>query len=401
MRDTLWDHLPSAIYNLPFTSCLVLVSSLNQTMLMNNSNLLHRSIAVLFFFFLVIAGLYFTKSFLVPVVLAAILAMLFLPLTKKLEAKGVNRVVAIILCILILLTLVAGVVWLVSWQIGNFAEDTAKLQQQLSKLGDRIREFADKSLGIKRSTQEQLIKQQQQGGGGTAGKMGMAVLSFISNIMVNFILVMVYFFLFIYLREHIKKFILKVTPDNKRKTTEVVIHDASKVGQQYLGGLALMIFLLWIMYGIGFSIAGVKYAIFFAILCGLLEIIPFVGNITGTTLTAVMAVSQGAGTGVLIGVVITYAIVQFIQTYLIEPMVVGSQVNINPLFTIVAIVAGEMIWGIPGMILAIPLTGILKIICDHIEPLKPYGFLIGVEPKERNKPGWIDKIKEKFSGEKK
>jgi predicted PurR-regulated permease PerM len=137
------------------------------------------------------------------------------------------------------------------------------------------------------------------------------------------------------------------------------------------------------MYGIGFSIAGVKNAFFFAILCGLLEIIPFVGNLAGTALTVLMALTQGGGGNIVIGVLITYALVQFIQTYILEPLVVGAEVNINPLFTIIAIVLGELIWGVPGMVLAIPLTGIFKIICDNVESLKPYGFLIGKEKKKK------------------
>ena len=73
----------------------------------------------------------------------------------------------------------------------------------------------------------------------------------------------------------------------------------------------------------------------------------------------------------------------FLQTYLLEPLVVGAEVNINPLFTIISLVLGDLIWGIPGMILAIPLLGIVKIVCDHIEPLKPYGFLIGHDRKKK------------------
>jgi predicted PurR-regulated permease PerM len=72
---------------------------------------------------------------------------------------------------------------------------------------------------------------------------------------------------------------------------------------------------------------------------------------------------------------------------------VGAEVNINPLFTIIILVAGELVWGIPGMVLAIPLLGIVKIICDHIEPLKPYGFLIGQEKKK--KTGLFSKAKGK------
>ena len=138
-----------------------------------------------------------------------------------------------------------------------------------------------------------------------------------------------------------------------------------------------MILGLWIMYGIGFSIVGVKNAIFFAILCGILEIVPFVGNITGTSLALLGAVAQGGDSSMILGVVAVYFIVQFIQTYFLETLVVGENVSINPLFTIMGLVVGEMIWGIAGMILAIPLLGITKIICDHVPELKPYGFLIG------------------------
>ena len=138
-----------------------------------------------------------------------------------------------------------------------------------------------------------------------------------------------------------------------------------------------MIFLLWIMYGIGFSVLGVQNAIVFAVLCGLLEIVPFIGNITGTTITVLAAAIHGANIKVLIGIVVTYGIVQFIQGWLLEPLILGPQVKINPMFTIIALVFGQIIWGIPGIILAIPITAMLKIVCDHVEALKPYGFLIG------------------------
>ena len=182
-------------------------------------------------------------------------------------------------------------------------------------------------------------------------------------------------------------------PKTEKKNTEQVIFEARGVAQKYLTGMSWMILCLWIMYSIGFSIVGVKYAVLFAVLCGLLEIVPFVGNLTGNIITIFAVLMQGGGGGMILGVLITYAIVQFLQTYILEPLVVGSGVNINPLFTIGGIVAGELVWGVPGMILAIPTVGMAKIICDHIEPLKPYGFLIGEEPKKKNKGGLVEKIK--------
>jgi predicted PurR-regulated permease PerM len=94
----------------------------------------------------------------------------------------------------------------------------------------------------------------------------------------------------------------------------------------------------------------------------------------------------------IIGILITYGLVQFIQTYLLEPLVVGAEVNINPLFTIIIIVVAELVWGVPGMVLAIPTLGIIKVICDNIDPLKPYGFLIG-EEKKKDDNNIINKVK--------
>ena len=194
-------------------------------------------------------------------------------------------------------------------------------------------------------------------------------------------------------RSHIKKFVLKLVPGDSKGKTDQLVHQAGKVAQRYLSGLAAMIAVLWVMYGIGFSIVGVKSAIFFAVLCGILEIIPFVGNLTGTLVTLPSVLAQGGESRMIIGVLITYALVQFIQTYILEPLIVGEQVNINPLFTILAIVLGELVWGVAGMILAIPLLGMLKIVCDHIPDLQPYGFLVGTEKQKNKKTGVIDKIK--------
>jgi len=139
--------------------------------------------------------------------------------------------------------------------------------------------------------------------------------------------------------------------------------------------------------------------VFFAILCGLLEIVPFVGNLIGNIITVIMTLVQGGSTNTVIGIVVTYGVVQFIQSYLLEPLVLGREVNINPLVTIVGLIAGEMIWGIGGMVISIPLMGIIKIICDHVDSLQPLGEFMGQDNKED--ASWkkqLSKLKEKITG---
>ena len=78
-----------------------------------------------------------------------------------------------------------------------------------------------------------------------------------------------------------------------------------------------------------------------------------------------------------IDILAAYIFIQFIDNHYISPKVVASKVKINALISIIVVLSGGALWGIPGMFLSIPLTAIVKVICDHIEPLKPWGFLLG------------------------
>jgi predicted PurR-regulated permease PerM len=76
----------------------------------------------------------------------------------------------------------------------------------------------------------------------------------------------------------------------------------------------------------------------------------------------------------------------------LEPLILGPQVKINPLFTIIVLILGQLVWGISGIILAIPLTAMFKIVCDHVESLKPYGFLIGELEGPKKSPNFFRKF---------
>jgi predicted PurR-regulated permease PerM len=341
---------------------------------------LQRVVYFLLLAFLIVVILYYGKPFLVPVCFAGLLAMLFLPISLWFERKNIPKVLSIVFCLLIFLIIVIGIVWLISWQITDLASETNDIESKVEKMITEIKEYIQGHFGISKKQQEQLITEQAKNNSSIFSNAG----SYIMGFVVDFILMLVYIFLFMFYRERLKTFVLKIVPSPQKKNAEIIIHDVEKVSQQYITGLGLMIACLWVMYSIGFSIVGVKYAVLFAIICGLLEIVPFIGNLTGNLLTVLMVIIQGGGMGMVIGVIVTYLLVQFLQTYLLEPLVVGAEVNINPLFTIIILVVGELIWGIPGMVLAIPLLGIFKIVCDHVESLKPFGYLIGSDKKKRS-----------------
>lgn len=349
---------------------------------------------MLLFLILLLFVLYFGKPFLVPVLIATFLSMLLVPLCLQLERR-LPRGVAALISVLILLGAVALIVYIVSTQVSNIAGNAAQIERNISEKVQKVQEFVTRSLGIPQQKQAQVIQEQQQESTGKIASLISGFFTSLGGLFTNFIIVLVYVFLFLYFRDHFNQALLRIVPPKDKTNARTIVHDAQKVAQKYLTGLAIMIACLWVMYGIGFSAIGVRNALFYAVLCGLLEIVPFVGNLTGVSITVIMSLAQGSDLKMVLAIVITYGIVQFLQTYILEPLVVGRGISLHPVFTIVGIVGGEVLWGIPGMVLALPVMGVIKIIFDHVEPLKPYGFLIGDERKRET--GIIRKFKKNVS----
>jgi predicted PurR-regulated permease PerM len=330
--------------------------------------------------FLVFSGLYFAKDFLIPLCIGGILATLFLPFCNWMEKKKMPKSISVFISLLLLLLIIFILVSLIGYKISELINDLTLIKQKAIVTGTQVQEYIFNHLNISIEEQFIILKNEQP----SYSNIIQIMLGSVVNIFTTFILVIVYFVFILFYRNHIKLFLIKVTRTTQHDEMKQVIFSITRISQQYLLGLSKMIFLLWIMYGIGFSIIGVENAIFFAILCGLLEIVPYIGNITGTVLTVLVAAIHGANPSLLVGIIITYGIVQLIQGWVLEPLILGPQVKINPLFTIIVLVLGQLLWGIPGIILAIPLTAMFKIVCDHIESLKPYGFLIGEIETENN-----------------
>src|SRR5687767_5272170 len=229
---------------------------------------LSQTVLILFLFFLIFSGLYFAKPFLVPLSIAGLLSMLFLPVCKFFEKKRINRGVASLFCVLIFVCVIAGIGALIGWQISDLAKDSEKIEKNITSFIDKAKSTLENSFGISQQKQQEAIQQQKKSGGSGVSSIVKAIMNSTSGFLVNTLLVLVYLFLFLYFRKHLKNSILKLVPQAEKSRTNKIIHDSTSVAQNYLSGLSMMIVILWIMYGIGFSIAGVKNALFFAILCG-------------------------------------------------------------------------------------------------------------------------------------
>ena len=330
-------------------------------------------------------ALYFAAPFLIPIVLAGLFAMLLTRISGWLENKGVGRAIASICAVLMLVMSIVLLGFILSLQLGQLTQSIDEMRDRLTSGAKEFRDWISNTVGISVDEQNKMIEEQKNHASGQANSLLMRFLNSFAGAVINTVLVIVYIFLFLYYRDHLKQFILRIIPRENKQRVKEIIQKSVAVSGNYLTGLFSMIVMLWVMYGIGFWMIGLKGALLFAIICGVLEIVPFLGNLVGNLIAVFAALAQGGDMRMVIGIIAVYLTVQFLQAYVLEPLVVGQRVNINPLFTIMGLVAGEFLWGIAGMALAIPVIGIIKIVCDNVPDLHAYGALIGPAntPKKR------------------
>jgi predicted PurR-regulated permease PerM len=174
-------------------------------------------------------------------------------------------------------------------------------------------------------------------------------------------------------RDKFRDFFLSLTPGDNAFVWK---KEMERVVQGYISGLTWVTLIIAALNSIGLLALGIDHAIFFGILSGVLTIIPYIGIIIGALFPLIMALITKDSIWYSIGVVIVFAVVQFLEGNFITPRITGSKVSINALAAIIALVIGSKILGIAGMILAIPAIGVLKIVLSHTQHLKPFVILL-------------------------
>jgi predicted PurR-regulated permease PerM len=149
----------------------------------------------------------------------------------------------------------------------------------------------------------------------------------------------------------------------------------------YISGLLIEMAIVGVANCTVFSIMGIKYAILLGIIAAVLNIIPYLGIYTATAMIMLVTFANSSGSSA-ISVGIALLSVHLIDANILMPRIVGSRVKMNAFITIIAVIVGEYVWGISGMFLFIPITGIFKIISIRVEGMKPWAILIGTEEKE-------------------
>src|SRR5690606_6849127 len=183
-------------------------------------------------------------------------------------------------------------------------------------------------------------------------------------------------FFFLLYRSHLVKFLIWCFPPSDQSKVRVVITEIQSIIKQYIFGLLIQVVAVSTLMFIAYSIIGIKYALLFAVWCGVLSLIPYIGSCSATVLAAVVSLATGDPIHAW-WVVSAVIVVNSSAGNIIAPKIIGSKVALNSFVVLFGIVIAKSIWGIAGMFLAIPILAIFKIIFDNVDGMRPYGFVLG------------------------
>jgi predicted PurR-regulated permease PerM len=333
---------------------------------------------------LLLCGLYWAQAILIPILAAMLLAFLVLPMVGKLQRWRLPNWLAALLGVLAVLAVGIALFGFLSWQILSFSGDMPMMQSALEEKGSHISIYIEEQFNVSRQTQSEWLRKKRDTFIDEGANSAMNIFTATGAAVAG--LALIPFFMLLY-RETFKKSIEFLVPETHEKVMEV-IRKIAQVSQHYLQGMLLVILILSVLNSIGFLFLGLKYAVLLAFIAGVLNIIPYVGVMIGSLIPVGIALVTKESPMYAVGAFGVCMFVQFLENNFITPKIVGSSVNLNPLSSLLALLTGALIWGLPGMVFAIPMAGIFKVICDNVEQLRLFGFLLGEEA-----PAQIRKLK--------
>lgn len=315
----------------------------------------------------------------VPLGFAVLLAYLLYPAASKLESKGLSRIVTNFILILGTAIIVFGSVYGMALLVTSFTGDLPEIQEQFRQNISRFQSTIGSWIGVPESQQDSMINSAL----GNTGQFFKTLFTATANTILWIGLIPVYTFLLLFYRDKFNKFLQLLVPADEEHIAESIVNQASEVVPKYMKGLFIVCFILMGLNSLGFWLIGVQYALLFGIIAAIFNLIPYLGTVIGYGIAFVFVLATQSPS-IALAVLAQFFVVQFIENNILTPNITGTYVQINPLVTIFSLIAGGMIWGLPGMFMVIPYLAMMKIVCENIESLKPIGYLLGTRGTERH-----------------
>lgn len=327
--------------------------------------------------------MYATQSLLVPLLFSILIAISLFPLASFLERIRFPRAVAAIVSVIVAIAIITLLGWFIIHQSIIIGKNASSITYKVLSVIERGIVWAEQTFNVQRNDLVAQVQEQGEKIMSNAGTVLTNTFGSISGLIAGMVMVPIFTFFLLYYRDFFREFFFKAFKSSSNEKVNDTLNKVYDVVQNYLLGLITVMGIVAILNTIGLIILGIEYAWFFGTLASLLMLLPYIGIAIGSILPALFALAVKDNAWYAIGVVAWFQVVQFLEGNIITPNIVGGKVSINPLMALITLLLGGMLFGLSGLILALPLTATIKVIFDAIPSMEAFGFLIG-EPEKQH-----------------
>jgi predicted PurR-regulated permease PerM len=328
-----------------------------------------RIAAILFILAICFVILSWAEVLILPLLFAIIFSTMLFPISLQLEKWGLHKGLAAFIAVLAAGMLLALFLTVVITQLLHLIDQGPQFVQRMGALVDRAEVYISRHWHIQKALHVFQVDH--------LGQYFSTTMSFTANLVSQFVLVLLFSFFLLYFRVFFLEFFYKVFAASDKQLIDDTMEKIYLVIQNYLIGLLKVIAIIGTLNSIGLWSLGIESPLFFGFLGGILVIIPYIGILIGSALPFIVALITKDSAWYAVGVLGVFFFVHVLEGNLITPYVVGSKVSVNPLIAIFSLLLFGRLWGLPGLILALPVTAICKIIFDLLPGFKAVGFLLG------------------------
>jgi predicted PurR-regulated permease PerM len=337
---------------------------------------LARSLEVTFFSILL---LYLGKPLLVPMFFGLLVALLLYRPCQWLESRYWPRGIAVAFLMALVILLFLGIIVLLGAEINILIKYIPKVSLRLTALADQLQNWLEFQYNMPRNTSGNWLDNSISGAGSHLSTFLGNLFSATVSTVIMLVMIPIYGSLFLYHRRTFVKSLKAAMPEQTRAFIEPVLRQSIVTYYKYVKGNFFVYCIVGILNSIGLILLDIEHPVLYGMLTSFMMVIPYFGIFISASIPVSIALITKDASWYPLAVVGVFGFIQYLESNVIFPRVVGEQLNLSTWSTLVSMIAATILWGISGMILITPFLGIFKIVSEKVPAWQPITNLLGRE----------------------
>lgn len=349
----------------------------------STSTLFAKMVNPLLCFIIILALLYIGQDILKPFAFSCLMALLFVSPCAFFERQGFPRGVAAMIVLLFGLIIFFIIFYFIYNSIVSFREDLPLMSKNIEQSIQQLQVWIQKTFDVDKKEVSTIIQNSTDNIIPSTSSIVNTTVNTVTGIIFVGIMIFITTFLLLLYRGLILQFFTMLFADEYTERIYSIFSKTKFVIRGYIVGLFIEMLIVAAANCSIFFLLGVKYALLLGVIGAILNIIPYVGIFIACVLSALITLTTNTPTTVM-WVVVSLIIIHMIDSNILMPKIVGSKVKMNALATIIGVIVGSALWGIPGTFMAVPILAIMKVSFEEIGPFRPFALIMGDDETEKS-----------------